>query len=655
MKIKHLKINGFGKLKDKEVSLNNRINVVFGENEAGKSTLLKFISCMFYGASRNKNGKNIPDFEKYKPWKTEEYSGTIDYILDSGEEYSVYRKFKSKNPTVYNSQKEDITKTFKEERSGIDFFTQQTGIDEETYFNTAISEQTEVALSLNKQNSLVQRISNLVSTGDDNVSYKKSMEKIIKLQNEKVGTERTSLRPLNIVNSKIQTAQNKLKELEDLKSNYKDGNLENEKLSYRLKNNEKKLDFLKKVKIFNENNRLKFAEINFNKNAIEDDDERINQIKEELEELSNDEDIPRKLNKKPYIIAIVLLSILEIILFLLMLAFFKIHPEEGMPINYKIEKIIQVINFVANPITCVIPIIIIDVLVILMKINSDKLKNSKAKENFSRKNKLKFELDTLKEKKRNREREIKKKNDKLEAEIDTEKDNLVNKYLKILDINFIDTGLKKSYEDVLDQIETYEKKVSDLKLDMKELEINKNNYTEKIEEMSRLEEELNSSLEEKDELLSLNKSYNIAKECLERAYEETKKNISPKFTNNLSEIVSKISDGKYGVVILNDEEGIIVELENGSFEPLEKLSIGTIDQIYLSLRLSAIKEVSGESMPIILDEAFAYFDNKRLENIIKFLKQNYSENQIIIFTCSNREKDTLDKLNIEYNLINLEK
>ncbi len=47
--------------------------------------------------------------------------------------------------------------------------------------------------------------------------------------------------------------------------------------------------------------------------------------------------------------------------------------------------------------------------------------------------------------------------------------------------------------------------------------------------------------------------------------------------------------------------------------------MGTIDQLYLSLRLSVTKEISKENIPIILDEGFAYFDNERLENIIKYL------------------------------------
>lgn len=655
MRIKHLKINGFGKLKNKDINLKDGINIIYGENEAGKSTLLKFISSMFYGASKNKNGKNIPDFDRFKPWKTEEYSGSIDYSLDNGEEYTVYREFKKKNPSIYNSSKEDITKTFKEERSGINFFEEQTGIDEETYFNTAISEQNEVSISLNKQNGLVQRISNFVLSGDDNISYQKSLNQISKLQTENVGTERTSLRPINIVNNRIETAKARKKELDELKNNYKEDNLGTEKLNFRLKSNEKKLAFLKRVKEFNENNRLKLAEINFNKNAVLEDDERINEIKEELEEISNDEDIPQKLNKTPYIIGVELLSFLEFILLLLTIIFFRKRTVEGMPINYRVEIILDVINIFANPITCIIPIVLICILLLLMKSKSNNLKNSKAKESFSKKNKLKFELDTLKEKKRNRESEIKKKNEKLEFEIDNEKDILVNEFLKVLDINFIDEVLDKSYEEILKEIELFEQKVSDIKLDMKELEINKKNFNTKMEELSKFQEELNSAIEEKEELISLNNSYNIAKECLEKAYKETKKNISPRFTNNLCSTIEKISDGKYKKVALNDEDGIIVELENGNNVPIERLSIGTIDQMYLSLRVSAIKEISNEKLPIILDEAFAYFDNNRLENALSFLKDNYKDNQILIFTCSNREKEVLDKLNIEYNLINLEK
>lgn len=58
-------------------------------------------------------------------------------------------------------------------------------------------------------------------------------------------------------------------------------------------------------------------------------------------------------------------------------------------------------------------------------------------------------------------------------------------------------------------------------------------------------------------------------------------------------------------------------------------------------------------MPIILDEAFAYYDEERLENILKYLDKECKDNQIIIFTCTNREKQILDKDSINYNLISL--
>ena len=77
MKINYLKINEFGKLKNKEIKLNKNINIIYGKNEQGKTTTLKFLNSMLFGASKNKNGKDISDFEKYKPWDEGEYSGKI--------------------------------------------------------------------------------------------------------------------------------------------------------------------------------------------------------------------------------------------------------------------------------------------------------------------------------------------------------------------------------------------------------------------------------------------------------------------------------------------------------------------------------------------------------------------------------------------------
>ena len=85
----------------------------------------------------------------------------------------------------------------------------------------------------------------------------------------------------------------------------------------------------------------------------------------------------------------------------------------------------------------------------------------------------------------------------------------------------------------------------------------------------------------------------------------------------------------------------------------ENLSTGTIEQLYLSLRLATIDEISSEKLPIILDETFAYFDKTRLKNVIEFLFKECNNRQVFIFTCSKREKEVLDELKFNYKFIEM--
>ena len=170
---------------------------------------------------------------------------------------------------------------------------------------------------------------------------------------------------------------------------------------------------------------------------------------------------------------------------------------------------------------------------------------------------------------------------------------------------------------------------------------------------TNIEEELESLEEQYKDLQDETLSINIAREMLEKAYEKMKNNVSPIFTEKLSKNISKITNDKYNNIYLNDEKGLIVELENGNYISAERLSIGTIDQLYLSLRLSMLDEISEEKVPIILDEAFAYYDKKRLENILKYLANEFSDRQVIILTCTKREKAVLEENQINFNFIEL--
>ena len=623
MKINGLKINGFGKLVNKEIKLSDGINIIYGKNETGKSSIEKFILAMLYGNSKLKNGKDISDFDKYKPWETEDYSGKIEYTLDDGKSYEVYREFKKKNPTIYNSRKEDITKEFKMSKNkGIEFFLEQTGIDEDTFNNTAISEQEGLRLSKSSQNSVIQKISNIVSSGDESISYQKIMDKLKVKQNEEVGTERTSQRPINVVESKLFRLTDEKKRLENYKENIFDSQAEKEKLRKEIKEEETKKEFLKELRDILDNERIGSAEISFNKNLENEYIQKIDEINDKLEDNNISEEY-ENISFRNYFISMIVFVVIFVCLMIWKVSIF---------------------NFLA-----LIPVIPIAIKLIIDKRKAEFNKNQRKYDRL----KMTNELDILNQNREFKKAELEEIQTRHAESFAKEKDSLSIRYVGIIDSSYIDEFSKKSYKEVSDEIDNKDNRINSIKFRMQTLEGRTREINNKIEELSEIEEKIASLEEEKEELLALNNSYNIAKECLMTAYEKVKENISPKFTQNLCNIISKISDGRYSNVMLNDTDGLSVEIENGSYVPASRLSVGTIDQMYLSLRLSSIDEISKESMPIILDEAFAYFDEARLVNIFKYLSDSFSKNQIIIFTCSGREIEVLDTMRLRYKLIEL--
>ena len=88
--------------------------------------------------------------------------------------------------------------------------------------------------------------------------------------------------------------------------------------------------------------------------------------------------------------------------------------------------------------------------------------------------------------------------------------------------------------------------------------------------------------------------------------------------------------------------------------PIERLSEGTIEQLFFALRLCAGKLIFGDqNMPLILDDTFAYYDDRRLKHMIQWLVQNH-HGQLVMFTCHHREADLLEQLGYDYNYIDLE-
>ena len=553
MKINEIKINSYGKLKNKKINLNKNINIIYGENESGKSTLLKFILNIFYGTSKNKKGKEISDFEKYKPWNSEEFSGKLSYELDNKNKYEIFREFNKKNPIIFNEKGEEITKEFNiDKNKGSEFFYEQTQINEEMFLATSVSLQQEVKISKNEQSMLVQKISNLLGTGEDKISYKKAIEKINKKQLEEVGTERSREKPINILEKNIKENEEKINQLKKYQNIQYEIEEKKKEIKNKIKIEKIKNNLLKEIKKIKEKNNLENEKIKIKENIIKENKNKIQEIKNKIEK--NEIKIEQENNNKKY-------------------------EEEKNKIKNKNTK---------NKIIFIF-LIIISLLWII------------------------FSQKIIK--------------------------NIFANYLIliILPICFIAWKISKN---------KYNKKIN-------KIELKKENIEPLLDELSNIEEKLYSQKEEYKNLQKINTSIELAKKILERAYEKMKDSVSPIFTNKLSENISEITNKKYTNIYFGDEQGLTVELENGNYVPVERLSIGTIDQLYLSLRLAMLDEISKEKVPIILDEAFAYYDNERLENILKYLYTKFSDRQLIILSCTKREKEILEKQNIEFNFVEL--
>ena len=673
MKIKNIKINNYGNLENKEINLENKINIIYGKNESGKSTLLNYIKNIFYGISKNKNGKNISDYEKYKPWGKEDYSGKLKYELDNGDEFEIYRDFNKKNPKVFDKNFEDISKEFNiVKKDGVQFFYDQTNVDESMFTSTVLAMQDEVKLDKQDQSVLVQKLANLAGTGDDNLSYKKVMDKLNKMQIEEVGSDRSQGRPINIVRDRMKNIDFVLKELyqyqkdkninESKKNNLMEiiGRLEQELELYkqasiiilRKQNEEEKIKIKNNYK--NEKNE-KINELNLEKNKLnkkieENNYEKNNLIKNNLnnnsEKNKNTENkLNKKINIKKYILILFFILLINILIFIL-------------NNNYLKNNLINIFNYL------IIPIYLILIFILeknkIKKINKKiNLENEKIQEEINSENdKLNYEInlidkqiELIEEEKNKQEKEIENEQIELDNKIEIELEKIkqdfknkldVNKYLEEIENNNINYLISKKQDEL-----------NKNKLELQAISIQEESISKKLEEMVSLKEEYDELEERLHELEKRNSAINLTKEILTKAYENMKNNITPKFTQNLSYNISKISEGKYTKVGINDEKGLIVENEYGEYIPAELLSVGTIDQLYLSLRLSMIDDMSSEKMPIMLDEAFAYYDDERLENILKFLSDNMEGHQVVIFTCTKREKSSLDKLGLEYNWVEL--
>ena len=174
-----------------------------------------------------------------------------------------------------------------------------------------------------------------------------------------------------------------------------------------------------------------------------------------------------------------------------------------------------------------------------------------------------------------------------------------------------------------------------IRSELGEKEIRRENIREQYEESEKSDRQLR--LEEQCRALEL------AVEELQKAAQVTAGSMERSMSRRASEIFSAITDGKYRSLETDRQRGITV-WDGERKIPAGRLSRGTVEQIYFCIRMAAAEILTEEPLPLILDDVFAFYDDKRLESVLKWLSGQGK--QVIIFTCHSREEELLRGLTV---------
>jgi len=578
--IKKLQINGFGNIEEKEIELEKGINLIYGVNESGKSTIASFLKCVFYGINKNKAGNEFSEYELRKPWRNAEFSGKVEYELE-GKKYTVFREFNRNNAKVFDENGTDITSDFNKDKTrgsevGLSLF----GVDEETFMNTLFVMQDNASVSIPSQKSIIQKLTNILQSGQENISFEKIKAKLQKKVLDEIGTDRTHHKPINVVKREIAEKEQSILRLQNnrnrkevLEERRKELNQQIEKIEQSMKDINKVIEIKKKYSdLLEEKERMYELTLKI-------------KAKEKQDKIEN--------NKKQYRNAIITLIVIALLV-CSVLAYYHFYIWIGL------EMLITIIGIIVLNVT--------------------------NKVNFPQEDDKDFDV-TKEELNKKEAKELEKLHQK----------GIKTKYTerKLFELNSLVNGLEKNKNDFI--------------LECHKIKIEEESLKENIERLSDIEEQLESLKIKREELMTQAKVITIAIKKLEESYEELKLEVIPELQRNIKKKIGETTNGKYVNAIYNNESGIVVENSVGELVPISKLSIGTIDQMYLGFRLG-ISEKMGD-IPIILDESFAFYDEERLKNLLGAMKN--TNKQIIILTCSHREQEIFSKLQIKYNYLQL--
>jgi len=633
MVIERIYIKGFGKLYETSLNFSKGLNVVFGKNEAGKSTLMMFIKYMMYGMKKSQKRDVIFNpYYKYLPWDKDSFGGIIEYLLDDGKRYKIERDFQKNQTRIFDCNLNDITRNFVQERDrNINVMLQQTGITEEIFEKTCFIKQKDMVFYPDSTSALSEKLANVSNTGFDDVSYSRAREAIENAIKNCAGTDKTSKKPLDRVRKSLQECEERKNAILEMLAEKKQLEQEYEKLKQHIEYVER-ARLLKEIAKQTDKQKQALQDFKQKENEMAELFDKAIEIEEKIDLLnsrhSNEKQKAKYIKKSDALISLIS-GLFAWIALAAASTYFRVLKLEIIFRNGLLDAIIPAI------------IISVALMWIKRKITVDKAKSDIIAEILEQKSRL---IDVYSKASGALSAEITNL-ETFEHHMEMLKNSIKN---CINEINTQERVINNTEKELVElaELENLDELLRNKQEELKQIEfVLKNKYV-KLPSLQEVEEDIKKYREAETLLLETKEALNVALEVLDEACNEIHRDFSPYLSAYMTECFSKITEGKYNTLKIDDTFMPKVVEDEGYVRPFQMLSKGTEEQMYLALRLAMSNLLSkdGESLPLMLDEPFAQFDDERFKNCVDFLKKFEESNQIIIFTCRQNEYNYLKNI-----------
>ena len=686
MKIDKVEIDGFGKLNNHKITFADGVNLIYGENESGKSTLCEFILSAFYGLPNEskKVSDDITPRKKYRPWIGDAFGGRVYFTDDEGRKLVIERSFKGTKRGDKAILRD--AKTWDELDNSDDIGEKLFGMSREAFLKTLYVKSFGADSLKSDDGEIMSRLSNMETSGEEDLSYSKiinAMEKEIFSLKTKTGRggkismlqdKETSLKQeLSLSKMTYGALARDEETVQSLKAQAVKMEKEAEELEkkYELAVSHEK--YLQKQKIA-ETREVIEKRIASAKEKLAQKDEMIKNLdkKQEITVSADEISRARALETKKLIAEEKLLEAKREV------------PEKLRPVLDETKIIpglfgfvIFIVGFFLKSYIMYISGILVAVVGILicLLINIKKRKDDeKKREEYYR---LKHDVDKI--------------NDELDSilkpyglgtfdelsalftntkSIQEKEAELMAEYNECkAEIEMLGRSIPEAAdaEEISQETIEYSGETSDnLYARINQLRAESRQMSQKASELDlRIAHETAEIRKEADvlselagvtqEIAALDKRHTAltkAAEWLMKAHEEIKNNFAPRLNEKTSQYLSCLTHEKYTDVRTNDSFSLNLKSPGGEIVEAGYMSRGTYDLLYIALRFAAMNVITdGKIPPVILDDAFSQLDDTRLLAALDLIKTAPEFSQVILFTCHENYKELVRDKNI--NVVSL--